>query len=55
MVLLMVLQIGFSLAICQALQLFIEDEKEDLAARMEMRLYYGNWVTTIHESMNLDF
>ena len=34
MVLLLILQIGFALAICQALQLFVGDEEQDLADRL---------------------
>ena len=54
-VLLMVLQIGFSLAICQALQLFIADEREELADRLEMRQYYGNFLKTLYTMLGDGF
>lgn len=55
MVLLMVLQIGFALAICQALQLFIADEREELADRLEMRQYYGNFLKTVYTMFEITF
>lgn len=55
MVLLMVLQIGFALAICQALQLFITDETEELADRLEMRQYYGNFMRTLYTMFEITF
>lgn len=54
-VLLMVLQIGFALAICQALQLFIADEREELADRLEMRQYYGNFLKTVYTMLGDGF
>ena len=55
MILLMILQIGFSLAICQALQLFIADESASLADRLEMRQYYGNFPKTLYTMFEITF
>jgi hypothetical protein len=54
-VLLMVLQIGFALAICHALQLFIADESEELADRLEIRQYYGNFLKTVYTMLGDGF
>ena len=43
MVLLIVLMIGFALAMCQALQLFILDAQQDLDTRLEMHAFYGSF------------
>lgn len=55
MVLLMILQIGFALAICQALQLFITDNAASLADRLELRQYYGNFWRTLYTMFEITF
>lgn len=55
MVLLMILQIGFALAICQALQLFITDPAANLADRLELREYYGNFLATMYSMFEITF
>mmetsp|Transcript_5358 Transcript_5358/g.12696 ORF Transcript_5358/g.12696 Transcript_5358/m.12696 type:complete len:553 (-) Transcript_5358:94-1752(-) len=55
MVLLIVLQIGFALAICQALQLFILDTHADFETRMEMHSYYGSFAKALYTMFEITF
>jgi len=55
MILLIVLQIGFALAICQALQLFILDTQADFEARMEMHSYYGSFAKALYTMFEITF
>ncbi|CAE7451133.1 CACNA1H, partial [Symbiodinium pilosum] len=55
MVLLVVLQIGFALAMCQALQLFILDAGQDLDTRLEMHTLYGSFGRALFTMFEITF
>ncbi|CAJ1396048.1 unnamed protein product [Effrenium voratum] len=48
MVLLLLLKLGFALAICQALQGYIADQSADLETRLEMNRFYGSFVKALY-------
>mmetsp|Transcript_61573 Transcript_61573/g.144297 ORF Transcript_61573/g.144297 Transcript_61573/m.144297 type:complete len:550 (-) Transcript_61573:84-1733(-) len=55
MVLLIVLEVGFALAMCQALQLYILDETADLATRLEMHNLYGSFARAFYTMFEITF
>ena len=55
MVLLIVLQIGFALAMCQALQLYILDVQANYDTRMEMYALYGSFPKALLTMFEITF
>ena len=48
MVLLLLLKLSFALAICQALQGYIQDENENYESRMELYVFYGSFLRALY-------
>jgi len=48
MVLLLLLKLSFALAICQALQGYIQDEAENYESRMELYVFYGSFLRALY-------
>jgi len=48
MVLLLLLKLSFALAICQALQGYIQDETENYESRMELYVFYGSFSRALY-------